>query len=113
MGIRSVFSTPWKNAVAATALNPNVEIFPEQRVIIKRAAIGPFEIGELAFVYQTGDLPDMLSVRFTSKAMFLPSLLHTLEQRGRIKRAGINVRTFYENGVVQCNYWLEGYLREL
>lgn len=113
MGIRDAFKMTWEQAVLRGATMEDVEIFPEQRTILRSVKIGQYPIAEYCVMYGDSEYPNLISTRFMPDVMLIPAYIHVLEQRKRLKEEGITSRVVYQRGLLQCVYVKEAYLRSL
>lgn len=111
MGIRDAFKLTWEQAVLKVAMLDGIEIFPEQRTILRSCNIGKYPIAEFCMLFGDSETPQLISTRFAPDAMLVPAWLHVLEQRKRLRDDGIISKVIPQKGLLQCTYVKEDYAR--
>ena len=113
MGIRKAFSVNWEQAVMRFALLDGVEILPEQRTILRTTSVYGYPVAEFCMLYGDSDYPKLISTRFTPDVMLISAYIHVLEQRKRLKEAGIISKVVFQKGLLQCIYIKEDFAKSL
>lgn len=104
MTIPELFNQSWEDLVTSTAMCDNVEIFPEQRIIINMCDVHGYTLGDLCVVYGDNEYPQFISSRFPPDAILLPAYLHIRMQMLKFKKLGITTTFIRESGLIQCIY---------
>lgn len=113
MGIRSIFNTTWEQAVLRAASYRDIEVVPDQRIVIDPVTIMGVKIAEVVVMFGPSVNPTIVAVRYTNPAIALAAYLHNKEQAHRLRKAGINGQVTYEEGIIECTYANAAWLVDL
>lgn len=112
MDIRDAFKLTWEQAVLKVALLDNVEIFPEQRTIIRTTKISGYPVAEFCMLFGEYETPQIISTRFEPDAMLVSAWLHVLSQRKRLSEDGITSKVIPQRGLLQCTYMKRDFIKQ-
>ena len=114
MGIRKNFELTWEQALFRAAMFDNVEVIPEQHVLIQTKSFKHIVFGELILMFDPEDGKcNLITTRYTFSGFGLSELLHTVEQWGRIAKAGYAQNINVERGLITCTYSRKGWLERV
>lgn len=98
--IVDAFNTSWEQCVMAAACDARTDVFPEQRILLRRVFCGEF-----IAVYGDANYPTYIITRWSLEVMGLIVLVHLIFQEiTRLKKHGICSRLVYQDGVLSCVY---------
>lgn len=101
--IVDAFNTTWEQCVMAAACDIKTDVFPEQRILLRRVGSGEF-----CAVYGTSNYPTLITTRWSNKAFGAVVYAHHLFQELiRLRKYHISSRMVCENGIVSCVYTRE------
>lgn len=111
MGIRALFNATWDQVYRGAVGYGDSDILPDQRVIIVNRNLGRLVWGQLIMMFDEEGKMSLITSRFCVTPLAFAAYLHTLEQVGRLRDAGIVCNVAFEKGLVTCTYsrvgWLE------
>lgn len=112
MGIRANFATKWSDARAAAVKLGDSDIDDCGRILVTNRNVGPFVFGQHIIIFDGHGDCALITSRFRTSLLALPALLHTWEQRKRLRSAGISTYLGLTNGRVTCTYAQEGWVEK-
>ena len=112
MGIRAIFKLTWEDAVLRFATLAGVEVYPEQRAIVRCISVGGYLLAELCIIFGEYDTPQLVSARFCGHGLAVAAYLHVKEQEHRLLGEGIISKVIPNGGTLQCNYMKQDFVNQ-